>query len=97
VVIGTIAANLDPAQGDLVRAVLASGAPVVTVALRTPFDLMAYAEAPTHVCTYGVLPVSMDALAAALFGRIPFGGRLPAAIPGVAPTGHGVAPAGLPG
>jgi beta-N-acetylhexosaminidase len=88
VVVGTIAANVGPAQGELVRAVLATGAAVVTVALRTPFDLVAYPEAPVHLCTYGILPVSMDALAAALFGRIPFSGRLPAAIPGLAATGH---------
>jgi hypothetical protein len=32
----------------------------------------------------------MDALAEALFGRIRFAGRLPAAIPGLAATGHGL-------
>jgi beta-N-acetylhexosaminidase len=90
VIVGTIAANLDPAQAELVHAVLASGSATVTVALRTPFDLGAYQDVPVHVCTYGLLPASMDALAAALFGRIPFRGRLPAAIPGIAPTGHGL-------
>jgi beta-N-acetylhexosaminidase len=88
VVIGTIAANLDPAQGELVSALLSTGTPVVTVALRTPFDLLAYPDAPVHVCTYGILPISMEALAAALFGRSQFRGRLPAEIPGLAPTGH---------
>jgi beta-N-acetylhexosaminidase len=91
VILGTIAANVQPALADLVRAVLATGTATVTVALRTPFDLVAYPEAPVHVCAYGILPVSMDALAAALFGRVPFRGHLPAAIPGLAPTGSGLA------
>jgi beta-N-acetylhexosaminidase len=41
----------------------------VTVALRTPWDLAAYPQVRTHACTYSILPESMDALAAALFGR----------------------------
>ena len=66
-------------------ALLATGRPVVTVALRTPWDLAAYPEAGTHVCTYSILPESMAALAAALFGRTepgtqaPFPGHLPVA------------------
>ena len=52
---------------------------VVTVALRTPWDLDAYPRARTHVAAYGILPPTMDALAAALVGAIPFRGRLPVA------------------
>ena len=88
--VGTLAASFQPAQVDLVRAVLASGTRTVTVALRTPWELAAYPEAPVHVATYGIHPPSLEALAGALFGRIPFRGRLPVSIPGVAPLGHGV-------
>jgi beta-N-acetylhexosaminidase len=91
VVVGTLAASLDPAQVALVDAILDTGRPTVTVAMRTPWDLAAYPRATTHVCTYGILPPSMDALAAALFGAIPFRGRLPVTIPGVARTGDGIA------
>ena len=90
VVVGTIAANVDAAQAGLVDALVRDGTPTVAVALRTPFDLAAYPDATTYVCTYGILPPSMEALAEALFGRIPFAGRLPAAIPGLARTGHGL-------
>jgi beta-N-acetylhexosaminidase len=90
VVLGTLSAWFDPAQAELVEAALGSGTPVVTVALRFPFDLARYPAAQTHVCTYSILPPSLDALAAALFGDIPFRGRLPAAIPGLYPTGHGL-------
>jgi beta-N-acetylhexosaminidase len=90
VVIGTIAASFDRNQADLVEVVLATGVPTLTVALRTPFDLASYPMSRTHVCTYGILRPSLDALAGALFGRTPFRGRLPAAIPGLYPTGHGI-------
>jgi beta-N-acetylhexosaminidase len=90
VVVGTIAASLHPEQARLVDAVLATGVPAVTVALRTPFDLAAYPASRTHACTYGILPGSLSALASALFGRIAFRGRLPAAVPGLAAVGHGL-------
>jgi beta-N-acetylhexosaminidase len=87
VVIGTTWAGAE--QADLVRRVLAVGTPVVTVALRTPFDLAAYPEAPAHLCTYSIHPPSMEALADVVFGMAPTTGRLPAAIPGLYPRGHG--------
>ncbi len=37
----------------------------------------------TAACSYSILPDSLDALAAALFGAIPFAGRLPVAVDGV--------------
>ncbi len=71
VVIGTIAADSHPGQVALVRSLAIDHPRVVTVALRTPFDLTAYPEAGTHVCTYSLLGPSMDALAAALAGATP--------------------------
>jgi beta-N-acetylhexosaminidase len=90
VVVGTTAALVEPAQAALVDAVLGAGPPVVTVALRTPFDLAAHPASLTHVSTYGILRPSLDALADALFGSAGFPGRLPAAIRGLHPTGHGL-------
>ncbi len=90
VVVGTFSAHLQPAQAELASAVLASGKPTVTIALRTPWDLLAYPSARTHVCSYGILPPSMEALAAALLGEAPFVGRLPAEIAGLYPRGHGL-------
>ena len=87
---GRSPAHLQPAQAGLAAAVLASGKPTVTVALRTPWDLLAYPSARTHVCSYGILPPSMEALAAALLGEAPFGGRLPVDIAGLYPRGHGL-------
>jgi beta-N-acetylhexosaminidase len=84
VVVGTIAATPGSAQAELVNALVATGRPVVTVALRTPWDVLAYPSATTNVATYSILPPSLDALAAALFGRtgdaVAFPGRLPVAL-----------------
>jgi beta-N-acetylhexosaminidase len=90
VVVGTVAANIFAAQADLARAVLSTGKPTITIALRTPWDLGQYPEARTHVCSYGALSPTTEALAAALFGEIPFGGRLPVEMHGLYPRGHGV-------
>jgi len=90
IVVGTTAALAERGQAALVEGLLAAGPPVVTVALRTPFDLAAYPQSRVHVSSYGLLPPSLEALGAALFGRAGFPGRLPAAIPGLHPTGHGL-------
>lgn len=94
IVVGTIVATPGSTQAALVSGLLATGRPVVTVALRTPWDLAAYPAAGIHVCTYSILPESLAALASALFGaspRAPFPGRLPVAVEGIAPRGHGLA------
>ena len=91
VIVGTTAALLEPRQAALVETLLGTAAGgVVTVALRTPFDLAAYPASRTHLSTYGILEPSLDALADVLFGLAPAVGRLPAAVPGLHPTGHGV-------
>lgn len=89
VVLGTLNAFRQKGQQKLVSEVLASGIPTVLVAMRLPYDLMAYPQAPTHVCTYSLLEPSMRALAAAMFGKVPFEGRLPVSIPSLYGIGHG--------
>jgi beta-N-acetylhexosaminidase len=101
IVVGTISATPGSTQAGLVDDLLATGRPVVTVALRTPWDLAAYPRATIHVCTYSILTESMAALAAALFGAPPasaagsvagaFPGRLPVSIDGIASRGVGLA------
>jgi beta-N-acetylhexosaminidase len=90
IVVGTTAAFLEPAQAVIVDALLGLGRPTVTVALRTPFDLAAYPAAGCHVAAFGILPPTLEALATAVAGGAAFPGRLPAAIPGLYATGHGL-------
>ena len=88
IVVGTVGAT--PGQAQLVDALLATGKPVVSVALRTPYDIASYPASTTHVCTYSSHTPSLEALTSALFGAVPFQGHLPAAIPGLHPRGHGI-------
>jgi beta-N-acetylhexosaminidase len=90
VIVATLATNVQPSQGRLVDAVLETGTPSVTVAMRTPYDLADYPRSPTHLCSYSIVPASVEAVADAIFGRSPVSGRLPVDIPGLYPRGHGV-------
>ena len=90
VIVATLATNVQPSQARLVEAVLATGTPTVTVAMRTPYDLADYPRSATHLCSYSIVPASVEAVADALFGHSPIGGRLPVDIPGLYPRGHGL-------
>ena len=82
VIVGTINAFQHPGQAALVRMLLETTGKVITVALRLPYDLLAYGNASTYICTYNLQPPSMEALADALWGRIPFRGQLPVTVTG---------------
>ena len=89
-IVGTISASMNPAQAAMVNALLALDVPMITVALRTPYDISVYPDAKTHLCTYSILPPSMTALAKALWGDIPTQGKLPVTIAGHYLFGHGL-------
>lgn len=89
IILGTLNACASPTQAEFVRQALKLGIPSVIVALRLPYDLTAFPEAQTYLCTYSILEPSMRALAKALFGKIQFEGRLPVSIPGLYAAGHG--------
>jgi beta-N-acetylhexosaminidase len=91
VILGTVSANLVAGQSRVAKAVIAA-APrrVLTVALRTPWDLASYPQAGTHVCSYGIHGPTIEALAAAIFGEIPFKGRLPVQMRGMYQRGDGL-------
>ena len=90
-------ANGGPGQQLLVRALLASGTPVIAAAVRDPYDIAYFTGASTYVATYSYTGVSLEALAKVLFGEVAPHGKLPVTIPvagdpGTAlyPYGHGV-------
>jgi beta-N-acetylhexosaminidase len=89
IVLCTMNAYGNQEQTNLVRRILKINIPTVVAALRLPYDLAAFPEARTYVCTYSILEPSMSALASALFGFTKFTGRLPVSIPGLYQIGHG--------
>jgi beta-N-acetylhexosaminidase len=77
VVIGTIDAHRLAGQARLVEAMAATGTPAIAVAMRGPWDVAIYPSTVASLATYSILPGSLDALAAVLFGRATAFGRLP--------------------
>lgn len=76
------------AQTRLVRALLATGTPVVVAAMRNPYDVASFAEAPTVLDTYGYTAAQVESLVRVLFGEVDPAGRLPVSVPGPDGTGE---------
>jgi beta-N-acetylhexosaminidase len=70
----------DRRQGQLVDALLATGKPVVVIAIREPYDLEAFPTAPAYLATYASVPASMESVARVLYGEIAPRGKLPVAL-----------------
>ncbi|TWD79448.1 beta-glucosidase-like glycosyl hydrolase [Kribbella amoyensis] len=84
-------------QQKLVNALLATGRPVIVVAVRDPYDVAYFGSAQTTLATYSYAAVSLEALAKVLYGEIAPTGKLPVAIPAqpdatrtLYPFGHGL-------
>ncbi|WP_238162917.1 glycoside hydrolase family 3 N-terminal domain-containing protein [Kribbella capetownensis] len=84
-------------QQKLVNALLATGRPLILVAVRDPYDVAYFPSASTTLATYGYAAVSMEALAKVLYGELAPTGKLPVAIPAqpdpsvtLHPFGHGL-------
>ncbi|MFC0506341.1 glycoside hydrolase family 3 protein [Micromonospora costi] len=83
-------------QQRLVAALLATGRPVVVVAVRDPYDIAHLPGVDTYLATYSYTRAAMDTLVRALHGELSPRGRLPVTIPtadgtGVLhPYGHGL-------
>jgi len=87
----------DGKQRQLVKSLLTTGKPVIVVAVRNPYDIAYFPEAPTYVSTYSYSPVMAPSLARVLFGEVSPKGKLPVSIPSAVdpdttlyPLGHGL-------
>lgn len=80
IIVGTINAFDQPRQQKLLQALAALGKPLILAALRMPYDVSVFPQAGTALCTYSVLPPSMQALADILAGEISPTGHLPVSI-----------------
>lgn len=81
VIVGTYSATTDSTQAELVRELIARGIRPIVIALRTPYDLVAFPQVENYLCTYGIRPASMEAVTRVLFGEIEARGVLPCALP----------------
>ncbi|MGH2517194.1 MAG: glycoside hydrolase family 3 C-terminal domain-containing protein [Ktedonobacterales bacterium] len=79
-VIATINAHLDGRQASLMRRLLATGRPVVGIAVCNPYDLAVFPELRTYLATYEYTQPALAAVAGALFGAFEPAGRLPVSL-----------------
>lgn len=74
-VVGTY--NITAAQKTLVEQLLATGRPVVAVAIRNPYDVAQLPEVPACLATYSWTDVELRAAARVIAGKAAPHGRLP--------------------
>jgi len=75
VVVGTY--NVTAAQKTLVEQLVATGKPVVAVAIRNPYDVAQLPTVPAYLATYSWTDVELRAAARVIAGRAAPRGRLP--------------------
>ena len=97
VVVATNKAWTSAGQKKLVKQLLETDKPVVVVAVRDPYDIAYFTDAPTYLATYSTTAISVESLTRVLFGEAPSVGKLPVSIPTAAdpavtlyPFGHGL-------
>lgn len=81
----------DSPQRTLVTELLATGVPVVLVAIRNPYDPARLPACAAELATYTWTDVEMRAAARVVTGAVRPTGRLPVPVPGRYPLGHGLA------
>jgi len=64
--------------------------PLIVISFGNPYLLAAMPNSPSYLLAYSPFAVSQRAATKAVFGEIDIGGKLPAAIPGLYPRGHGL-------
>ncbi len=89
-IVATTDVHRNPQQAELVNALLKAEARVIVVAVRGPYDLLYFKDAPTCLVTYGSSPPTIEALADVIMGRVKPGGRLPVELPGLYKPGDGM-------
>nr|WP_246440416.1 glycoside hydrolase family 3 protein [Saccharothrix tamanrassetensis] len=91
VVVLTNGLSAQPAQQTLLTRLLATGKPVIAVAVQNPYDV-AHTAAPNWLATYSHGVGSMESVAKVITGEVKPNGKLPVAVPGPTPYpfGHGV-------
>ncbi|HEX8395928.1 MAG TPA: glycoside hydrolase family 3 N-terminal domain-containing protein [Pyrinomonadaceae bacterium] len=86
---GTVA--LPENQTNFVRQMLSLNKPVAVIAFGSPYLIRQFPEAKNYVAAYAIEEVAQTAAARAMFGEVPFTGKLPVSVPGIFEIGAGIA------
>ncbi|NGO44651.1 glycoside hydrolase family 3 protein [Streptomyces ureilyticus] len=97
VVVGTYNVTATSSQKTLVGELLATGRPVIAVAVRNPYDVAQLPSVPAYLATYSWTDVELRAAARVIAGRVEPAGRLPVPVQRadapdrvLYPIGHGL-------
>jgi beta-N-acetylhexosaminidase len=85
---GTVA--LPDNQTNFVRQMLGLNKPVAVIAFGSPYLIRQFPEAKNYVAAYAIEEVAQTAAARAIFGEVPFTGKLPVSVPGIFEIGAGI-------
>ncbi|MDW8239233.1 MAG: glycoside hydrolase family 3 N-terminal domain-containing protein [Acidobacteriota bacterium] len=86
-------ATLPAVGATLLRQLAESERPLIVISFGSPYLLLDAPTIPTYLCAFGDARESIYsqvAVARALFREIPISGKLPVALPGLYPRGHGL-------
>jgi beta-N-acetylhexosaminidase len=75
---------------DLARTTAARDRPFVTTVFGNPYVVMGIPDLPAVLLTYDFYDLAERSALKAIAGEAPIGGRLPIALPGMFPVGHGL-------
>ncbi|WP_247197221.1 glycoside hydrolase family 3 protein [Streptomyces sp. GESEQ-35] len=97
VVVGTYNVSATSTQKTLVQQLLATGKPVVALAIRNPYDVAQLPSVPAYLASYSWTDVELRAAARVIAGRVRPRGRLPVPVQraddparALYPVGHGL-------
>lgn len=82
-VLATVNVDRDLQQAELVRCFLSSRRHIIVIAIHNPYDLQAFPQLGTYLCTYEYSRPALDAAVSVMFGEIQAQGKLPVSIPGL--------------
>ncbi len=85
-----LAAEVVKMLGNVSRARERRAQPMVSVFFGNPYAAMSTPDLPAMLLTYDFSDAAERAAAKAIAGEIPISGRLPVALPGLFPLGHGL-------
>jgi beta-N-acetylhexosaminidase len=85
---GTVA--LPENQTNFVKQIIALKKPVAVIAFGSPYLIRQFPEAQNYVVTYAIEEVAQTAAVRAMFGEVPFSGKLPVSVPGIFEIGSGI-------
>jgi beta-N-acetylhexosaminidase len=85
IIMATVNAHLDQHQLELMRCLIQSDRRVIGLAVRNPYDLLAFPQLRTYLVTYEYTQPALAAAVRVLFGEIQPQGHLPVSLPGIYP------------